>query len=188
MESGALKQGYQKVISQRNIFLLLSLLLSVSLILMSSLLLKKEVRTLFIPAHGQSFWIEDSQVSPSYLEGMGSFLSELMLNRSSDSAPLRNRALFPHIHPSLSHHLKRAFIEEEKSLKEQGQSYTFSPTTVGTDAKKLHFWIEGDLLTLASKGEQLPKVAERVKRRYSLTFKCEAGRLFLIEFNKEKMG
>ena len=122
-----LQEKHQKrLISQRNIFLVFSLFLLFTTSLLSFLLIKKEIRTVFIPAHGQMFWVEDSRVSRSYLENMGTFVAELLLNRSAESSQLRNNTLYPHVDPSFIGSLKKALQDDQKSLQAKGQSYVLS--------------------------------------------------------------
>ncbi|MCB1116313.1 MAG: type IV conjugative transfer system protein TraE [Chlamydiia bacterium] len=188
MDTQALEKHQRKVISQRNIFLVFSFLLLFSVVLLLFLLTKKETRTVFIPANGQTFWVEDAQVSRSYLENMGTYVSELLLNRSSESARLRNNALYPHVDPSFIGTLKKALQEDQKTLQAQEQSYVFYPEALTSDLEKLTIWIDGDLMTFAAKSGNLPKIADKTKRRYRLNFKCQAGRLFLTDFTKENLS
>ena len=188
MDTNLQEKHQKKLISQRNIFLVFSLFLLFTTSLLAFLLTKKEVRTVFIPAHGQTFWVEDSRVSRSYLENMGTFVSELLLNRSAESSRLRNNTLYPHVDPSFIGPLKKALQEDHKSLQAKGQSYVFYPEAITSDLEKLIFWIEGDLITFAAKSGNFPKIADKTKRRYRLSFRVQAGRLFLTEFTKENLS
>jgi len=180
------REKHQKrLVSQRNVFLMFSIVLLFSVVVLLLLLTKKEIRTVFIPAHGQTFWVEDARVSRSYLENMGSFVSELLLNRSAESSSLRNKTLYPHVDPSFIEPLKRALREDQKTLQERGQSYVFYPEVTTSDLDRCIFWVEGDLITFAAKSGNLSKIADKTKRRYRLSFNCQAGRLFLTEFTKE---
>lgn len=184
-----LQERHQKrLVSQRNIFLVFSLFLLFITSLLSFLLIKKEIRTVFIPAHGQTFWVEDHRVSRSYLENMGTFVSELLLNRSAESSRLRNNALYPHVDPSFIISLKEALQADQKALQEKGQAYVFYQEAMTSDLEKLTFWIEGDLMTFAVKSGSFPKIADKIKRRYRLHFKCQAGRLFLTDFTRENLS
>lgn len=100
MDNSILKKGTEKLVAQRNCFLFFSAALSIAVILLSVLLFFKNERIVVVPTTGSSFWIEDERVSSGYLEKMGLFLSDLLLNRTPSDVEKKNQIILEYVHPT----------------------------------------------------------------------------------------
>ncbi len=186
MDSFNFKGHLLRITNQRNVFLFISCLLSVAIILLSVLLYKKQERVVIVPTAGSSFWIEEGQTSSGYLESMGVYLSDLLLNRSPADVEWRNKKVLLHIHHSFYHQAKKHLEEERETLfKHKEASVVFRPSASYVDSKKQTFFIEGERLVLVGKEGKEASVAQRDKQRYVLGFKCENSRLYLTSIKKE---
>ena len=74
-------QSVEKLLRQRNGFLVISIGLMVANILFGIMLFGKKERVIIVPAYmKQNVWSEGSLVSASYIEEMGLFFSKLMVS------------------------------------------------------------------------------------------------------------
>jgi conjugal transfer pilus assembly protein TraE len=160
---------------QRNIFAALTILLALVLVLMSTFLFFKHERIVIVPPTiEKEFWVDGKQVSPTYLEQYGYFLGQLLLGKSSQSAPSQRNILLRHTDPSFSGLLRNKLVEEEEVLKKQNASYTFYPVSITANSERHEVLIEGDRVFYVS-GKQVSSEREA----YLLSFKFSGSRLLL---------
>jgi len=177
-------QSLQYMKFQRNIFAAIALLLSVGTILLSGLLFFKRERVIVVPpVVEKEFWVDGKHVSPTYLEQYGYFLGQLLLGKSSHSAPSQRTILLRHTAPQFAGTLKQKLLEEEALLKKQNASYTFFPTSVRVHPEKSEVLLEGDRIFFVS-GKQISSE----KECYLLKFIFSGSRLLLTEVNATKKG
>lgn len=175
MNRAFLEKSSQYLRFQRNIFAALTLLLSGSLILMSCFLFLKRERVIITPAVVEKeFWVDGRSVSPTYLEQFGYFLGQLLLGKSSYSAPSQRILLLRHTDPQFAHTLRQKLIEEEEILKKQNASYTFFPVLVQVNQDRKEVLLEGDRVFFVS-GKQVSSEREG----YILSFNLTGSRLLL---------
>ena len=151
MDIATLKLSLTKIISQRNIFLCFSLLLSVSTIVLSCLLLMKKERIVILPTLGPSLWVEESGVSDTYLNSLGSYLSDLLLTKTPSDVDQKNRRFLEHVHPTFYHEARRHLLQEKETLITNKQTLLFRPSSSFIDLSKTTYVIEGELLALIGK-------------------------------------
>ncbi len=187
MEHNTFQSNIAKIAGQRNTFLLFSLLLSCAVILLASLLCLKKERIVILPTGGSSFWIEDARASGSYIEKMGIFLSDLLLNRSPADVEKRNTLILQHVHPKAYHEIKKILLREQESILRGCQSFYFILEKSEAHEKECAFIAEGEFLTIIGKQGKESSLFQKNKQRYTLRFSCEQGKLLLTSLTKEEV-
>jgi conjugal transfer pilus assembly protein TraE len=187
MDPALMKQNVGKLISQRNIFLIFSLLLTVATVLLIVLLFAKKERIVIVPTTGPTFWIEEGKASSGYIERMGIYLSDFLLNRSPIDVSKRNQVVLEHVHPSAFHEFRKLLQQDEASLIKNDQIFLFTIQNSAVDLANHSFIIEGDALILVGKKGDAPVCMQSSRKKYTLRFRAERGRLFLISMKKEEI-
>lgn len=182
MDTFVLKNQMAKLVGQRNGFLLFSLVSMAAVILLCVLLCFKKERVVVVPTTGATFWVEENQVSSSYVERMGLYLADLLLNRSPADVDRRNQVILEHVHPKAFHDFKKLLRTEAEWIVEKGQSFFFQVENSRVENEA--FIVEGEshLLLGKNRGEV---ISQRERKKYTLQFKCENGRLLLTSVKKE---
>lgn len=169
------EKSSEYLLFQRNIFAAISILLAVSLVLLSTFLFLKRERIIVVPPLVEKeFWIDGNNVSPTYFEQFGYFLGQLLLGKSSHSAPSQRNLLLRHTDPSFVGTLKQKLMEEEEMLHKQNASYTFFPISTHVNPEKKEVLIEGDRVLFVG-GKQVSLEREG----YILSFNFSGSRLLL---------
>ena len=156
--------------------------------LQTFLLAGKSERIVVVPTTGPSFWVEQSQGSDNYIEQMGVFLSDLILNRTPADVAYRNKIILKHIHPRSYHQIKRLLVQDIQNVIKQDQSYIFKPETSSIDPQTLSFITEGESLVLIGKPGKQPTCASQQKKRFTFRFQMQNGRLLLKSLIKEDLS
>ena len=110
MDNGILETNIKKLVSLKNCFFLFSCILSLAVVLLTILLFSKRERVVIVPTVGSSYWIEEGNVSSSYIEKMGLFLSDLLLNRTPSDVEKKNQIILEYVHPSFYHEIKKSLF------------------------------------------------------------------------------
>lgn len=187
MDISTLKMNVQKVIAQRNIFLFFSVILSISVILLSCLLLSKNERVVIIPTVGPSLWVEESQVSDTYLEKFGAYLADQFLSRSPADIDRKNKIILEHVHPSFYHAAKKQLLQERDAVIKSNQTLLFRPSRSLIDPLTQVYILEGELLVFVGKQGETPACAQREQKRFIFEFLCERGKLQLKSLKRENL-
>lgn len=175
MKREFLAKNTRYLLFQRNIFAALSCLLAVAIILLSSFLFLKRERIIIAPpVVEKEFWIDGKNISPTYLEQFGYFLSQLLLGKSAHSAPSQRNLLLRHTDPAFVGFLKSKLRDEEELLQKQNASYIFFPISIQTNVEKRQVLIEGDRVFYVG-GKQISSEREG----YILSFNFSGSRLML---------
>lgn len=185
MDVKNLSSSIKKLVVQRNIFLLFSMILSCAVVLLTVLQFFKNERIVIIPTAGSSFWVEKSKVSSSYLDSMGVFLSDLLLNRSPADAEWKNKAILEHVHPAFYHEIRKQLLQDKKRILEQEQTFVFRAQTSSSNMANYTFVLEGEFLVFIGRQGDKPVCAQAEKRKYTLGFQCQNGKLLLVSLKKE---
>lgn len=187
MDHNQLKSHLGKLVGQRNIFLFFSATLTIAVILLTVLLFSKKERIVIEPTSGApSYWIEESRVSSGYVEKMGIFLSDLILNRSPADVEKRNQIILRHVHPSAYHEMRKLLKQEQDAILKGNQSYYFQTGKNYVDMEKNAFVIEGEFFVMVGKDGKTPTFTQQTHKKYTLRFSCENGKLLLISLKKEE--
>ena len=185
MDNSILKKNTEKLVAQRNCFLLFSAVLSVAVVLLSILLFFKNERTVIVPTTGPSFWIEDTKVSNAYLEKMGLFLSDLLLNRTPSDVEKKNQIVLEYVHPAFYQEIRKTLNQEKETILKGQQSFFFRTERSFVDLSTEAFVIEGDCLVLVGKMGETPFCAQKERKKFTLQFHCQNGKLLLTSLTKE---
>jgi conjugal transfer pilus assembly protein TraE len=160
---------------QRNIFAALAVILSLTLLTGSTFLFSKRERVIITPAVVEkAFWVDQSQVSPTYTEQFGVFLGQLLLTKSPESAQKQREVILRHTSPGFSPLLRAKLVDDEQVLIKQGASHVFFPLSIESSSNGLSVILEGDRISYS--GE---RVVARSREKYKLGFVYSGGRLLL---------
>ena len=182
MDSFVLKKQMGKLVGQRNSFLLFSMVLSVAVILLCCLLCFKKERVVIVPTSGISFWVEEGQVSNSYIEKMGIYLADLLLNRTPVDVERRNQILLEHVHPRVYHDFKKLLRQERDWVVGKGQSFFFQ--VENSRVENGAFIVEGESHLFLGK-DKGNLISQKERKKYALQFECQNGKLLLTSVKKE---
>lgn len=180
MHFGTYKSHLEKMISQRNGYLVLAIGALVVCLLQAFILLGmygKERIVLVPPTIEKSFWVSSKQVSPEYLSEMTQFFTYLRFNLTPENASLQRETLLRYVDSAYYNQLKSQLIQEADQLVAQHISLTFYPVNIKVNAPKLQVIIEGDLKTNVGDAF-LP--TKRVK--YLIYYAFTGGRLLVKSF------
>lgn len=185
MDHSVQKKSIEKLVVQRNYFLFFSLVLAVVSVLLSTLLFFRSEKIVIVPTVGQSFWIEDGRVSSGYLEKMGLFLSDLLLNRTPSDVEKKNQIILEYVHPAFYQEIRKTLIQEKENILKGQQSFFFRTERSYVDMNSEEFVVEGEFLVLVGKGGEAPFCAQRERKKFVLQFHCQNGKLQLTSLKKE---
>lgn len=185
MDSDTFKQNVRQSLKQRNIFLFLTLIQAIALVILSSIVCVRKERLVVVPTTGTSYWIEDNKVSQSYVEKMGIYLSDLLLNRTPSDVEKKNKLILEHVHPAFYQKIRKQLFEEQAGMLKTNQSYFFRTEHSYALPKELSFIAEGEFLVLVNKSGDIPICAQNELKKYVLKFQCENGKLLLTSFKKD---
>ena len=187
METKTFQDKLKSLASQRNVLVICILALSVAVIRLSVTVQGKEDRVVVIPTMGPSFWLEKSRTSKEYLSTMGIFLSDLLLTRTPVDIAWKNDQILCHAHPNFYSHLKKAIAEEKDKMLQTQSSFLFETSRFYTREKVLEFVVEGSQKTYIEKTGNSGPLVHAKKIKYTLSFQCEEGRLYLTGIRQEKL-
>ncbi len=183
MEVEIYKKSLKQITLQRNAFLGLAFLLVVSnVILVVSLMFKKERVILIPPLIDKELWVERNSVSGTYLEQFGVFFAELILNKSPASAALQNRIVLRYVDPARYNIFAAKLEKEAQEIKAQGVSYMFFPERTILRKKQLEVVLFGEHITYLGERE-----IAREPKQYTIKFSFSGGALHLSDLKKEEI-
>lgn len=185
MDRQVKEKNMTKLVSQRNAFLFFSALLAIAVMLQAILLCTKKERIVVIPTSGPSYWIEDQRASSVYLEKMGIFLSDLLLNRSAADVEQRNRIILQYVHPSSYQEFKSQLAREEEMVLKNGQTFFFRTYNTRVDPAATSFIIQGESDVWIEKEGAESFAVQKLEKKYTLHFRCEQGKLLLESLKQE---
>ncbi len=112
MRSTHYASALAQTLHRRNLWMLIAVLLALANLALAWFVLSRESRERIVivpPRFEKAFWIQGREVSDSYLEQLGVYVSELALSYSPDNVRYRIQQLLTHTDP-------RAYAELSKSL------------------------------------------------------------------------
>lgn len=187
MDRSLLQKNTQKLVVQRNVLLGFSTVLVFALFLLVVLLFFKTERTVIVPTNGSPFWIEDGRASSGYLERMGAYLSDILLNRNPADVDQKNQTILEYVHPSAYHEIKKFLLKEKETIAKGNQSFFFRTERSSVDMERNAFIVEGELILFVGKSGEASYCAQREPKKYILHFTCLNGRLLLSALKKEEV-
>lgn len=141
----------------------------------------KSQRTIYLPPEvSKTFWVDSDKVSPEYIEMMGTYVVQLILNVTPQSAKYQGNMLLaitdPRAHPVIKQRIERTAAR----LAKDGVSTIFAPDAVFTDPKKpMRIAWSGNLVTLMT-----DKRVSELRKFYMAEFETIAGRTVLSRFEE----
>ncbi len=184
MDTQVKQKNLSKLAGKKNAFFFFSVLLAVAVMLQAILLFTKKERIVVVPTSGPSYWIEDQRASGAYLEKMGLFLSDLLLNRSAGDVEKRNQIILQYVHPSSYQEFKRTLAQEGEAILKGNQAFFFRVHNSRVDPAKSSFIVSGESDVWVEK-EGSSFAVQKQDKSYTLHFCCENGKLLLESLKQE---
>ncbi len=135
--------------------------------------------TLVPPTISKTFWVEDDQVSDSYMEQMGLFILRNALDVTPVSAEYQARMILKYAAPSSYGELERDLIMNAKRQQKDGVSTFISVTGVTPDGKNRQVVFDGVLRTMLG-----DKIVSDTPKKYAIKFGQSNGRVFVKELRE----
>lgn len=118
MDKNIFAGNIENISRQRNLFVLLTLILSASLLMVTFRLWQESERVVVVPGLSKSAWIDGQGVSASYLEEMANMYLPYLLDLNSQNIDWRKNKILEHVSRSDSRYLE-AINEYFVGAKEQ---------------------------------------------------------------------
>lgn len=184
MEKSAGLINLEGLARQRNLFVGLSLLLSVSLMLVSIKLVTTDEKTILVPGLTQEVWTKEGGVSTSYLEEATLMYLPLLLDLNPEIIDHKASVIFKYVSQSDTSYMKKMqdyFADAAKKYRQFSLSTYFSVKNLELDAKKLQVKANGVLTSrCGEEGFETNKIS------YLLKYEWLGGKLRLKEFEQYK--
>ena len=137
-----------------------------------------KVRTVLVPPDiTRTMWVEADQMSDEYLEDMTTFLNQLTLNSSAQSASYQGRVLRKYACADGLGALDSAMHTSEEKLKRDNATTLFAQKQLRIDKANLRVASSGDIAIFV--GDR--KVGTEAKT-YVTAFRINAGKLCIRDF------
>ncbi|OJW49659.1 MAG: type IV conjugative transfer system protein TraE [Alphaproteobacteria bacterium 41-28] len=168
MRADFLRHNIHKLISQRNAWIGISVLMAMSTILLSTALFFKNERTILVPPHiTKTLWVEGGDISKEYLEEMGVYISKLLLDLSPTSFPYNHATLLKYTTPEAHGALKKQLLQDGEHYTKLQLSTHFKPTQVSANPKSLQVEVRGTLTSYVA-GKEVRSSLETVSLQFTL--------------------
>lgn len=178
MNPNLLYQKQQQLRLQRNILLILGLLLLGSNVLLSIFVFSKAEKTIIVPANlTREATIEGGNFSESYIEEMTIFFSSLLLDLTPETIDYKSSILLRFVEPNSYHTLQEYFVQEGIKHKQYNLSTHFRIKVIRILNHGNIAEIEGILMSRF--GEESVKES---KVTYGIEYKSLDGRLQIVSF------
>lgn len=182
MEKEIALHGIRDLSRQRNLFLLLTIVLSISCASLSLKILSSEEKVILTPGLRQKIWVSGGGVSKAYLEESTLMYLPLLLDLSKEVIDYKANIILKYVSQSDPKYLQ-ALQQYFAGAKEQYDRFDlatyFSVKNMEVDPKALKVIANG---VLTSKYGQ--EGYENTQARYQVTYEYVSGDLRLKEFVK----
>jgi conjugal transfer pilus assembly protein TraE len=131
------------------------------------------------PTINKTFWVEPERVSAEYLQQMGYFLMQLVLNVTPQSADHQSRVLLQYAAPAAFGELRNQLATSTERVKRDGAATVFSAQDISVDERNLKVGLRGQLTTYVSER----RISE-VMKGYLIEFQTTGGRLTVAAFRE----
>ncbi len=170
---------------QRNLLMSFVVLLALLSVIQAMALIFKSDHVVIIPPEvSQRFWIERNRASKAYLEEMGMFFANLVLDSSPSSSAYQREVLLRYALPEAYSNLKSQLMEDEQRLKKENLSTSFKPISVKVNRRLNLVELTGDLLGYVGN-----KRISQSRDTYLMKLEFQKGRIFIVSFKlKESHG
>ena len=174
----------EKVAKQRNLFLTLTILLSLTSLGLSVKLLTNNEKIILTPSLSQEVWISETSVSKGYLEETSLMYLGLLLDLNPEIIDYKARVIFKYIsqsNPAYMKNIQNYFASSKEKYKKFTLSTYFSIKSLEIDNKKLQVIADGILSSrFGNKGFEVSPAS------YLLSYEWAGRQLRLKEFVKVK--
>jgi conjugal transfer pilus assembly protein TraE len=174
----------QRALKHRNLFVRLAFYeLGIILVLIAAVVYAFiHQRTIITPAVVQrSFWVENNQVSESYIAEMTNFFIGLRFNLSPANAGVQRDILLRYTDPRYYTRMKTGLTEEASKLQKQNISMAFYPVDIKVNAKTLQARVSGDVVSTLGQ-----TVLPSKRTTYAITYRYQNGHLWISHFEEVK--
>ena len=182
MRFGLLRQDLdssRRTISYQKLLLLGSFALNIVIALIALRLVGLERVILVPPTIHKTFWVEREHVSAEYLEQMGYFLIQLVLNVTPQSVDYQSKILLQYAAPAGYGELKTSMAVAGERLKRDGAATVFSARTLNVDQRALKVAVEGQLTTFVS-----DRRVSEVFKSYLIELQYTQGKIVIKSFKE----
>lgn len=139
----------------------------------------KSEKTIISPLElEQSYWIEGNRFSPNYLEEMALYYAHLLLDVTPSNMLYQGDVLLRYADSSHYGSLKQKIYEDQKRLKKENLSLSFSARESHVYPDKLCVEVTGDLM-----GYIGAKRISQHRETYRVCFSSKGSRLLLKDFS-----
>ena len=141
-----------------------------------------KVQTVLVPPEiSRTITISNTTISKEYLEEMGVFLTQLLLNATPTTVEKQNQILLNYVAPEYYQALSQELIITEKYIKKNNLSTFFIPRRVtGYDTNNT-IKLEGQFIVAAG-----DKIASKSQRTMLITLKNNNGKISVISIKEER--
>lgn len=162
----------------------LLLSLSLNVLVIGTFLLKDKTHreTLVPPTIHKSFWVEDENIDPAYLEQMSVFLLQLILNTTPATSEISITTFLRYVGPESYARLEKSLRAQATQLKDGAVSTAFYPRSVTLAPGAPNAIAVGGILSAFGADKKLPDRAVT----YVLRFRYSGGRLYLSELSQSE--
>lgn len=182
MRLGLLRQDLdssRRTITYQQMILAASLALNIVIALIAFRLIGLERVILVPPMIQKSFWVESDKVSAEYLEQMGYFLIQLVLNVTPQSVDYQSKLLLQYAAPASYGEIRTAMAVASERLKRDGAATVFSPRTINVDERAMKVAVEGQLTTFIS-----DRRVSEASKSYLIELQYALGRITIKAFKE----
>ena len=174
----------EKVARQRNLFLMLTILLSLTSVGLSVKLLTSDEKIILVPNLNQEVWTSETTVSKGYLEETSLMYLGLLLDLNHEIIDYKASLVFKYISqssPTYMKNIQNYFADSKEKYKKFTLSTYFSIKSLRVDSKNLQVIADGILTSrFGDKGFEVTPAS------YLLSYEWAGRQLRLKEFVKVK--
>lgn len=123
------------------------------------------------------FSIHKNQISPSYIEQMTHYLSQLLLTYHDDNITAQLDSVLRHADPAAYAHLKAEFHAQAERVSRHQIGSVFYP--MGIHIAKLTATINGELVSMIGQ-----KIVSRKQKYYQFQYDYRNGSFYLVKFQE----
>lgn len=146
MQAEILQQNSAKFLSQRNAIAVVSGVQTLSMAVLIIALACKSERTILMPPEiKREMWFQGGNVSVSYLESLGEYLSKLLLDITPTSFAHNHEQILKYATPETYGALKKQLMSDGEQYTKLQLSTHFYPTQLTVNNKTLEVEVKGTL-------------------------------------------
>lgn len=166
---------------QRNLFLLLTVMLSASGVGLTVKILMMKERTVMVPGLNQQVWVTGEGVSASYLDEMTRMYLPLFLDLNHEDIEYKARDVMKYVSqsdPSYLGAIQKYFAEKKEEYKKYRLWTAFKPRDFEIDSKGLTVRVTGSLHDMfGARGNVVTNSTS-----YIISYEWIGGKLYIKQF------